>query len=112
MRRVTTILEQLVREHRNLVRDINIRELMTLVYAFKNFVLASNTKLLTETLIEHAKIMRYPPALDNIVELHRRRQKMDRRMTAQHLLRTHLHTILEIDSLSALRACTDLLEDC
>jgi hypothetical protein len=112
MSRITEMLDELMRSHRSLVADLDAHELTVLVYAFKNFILASNTKLLAESLAANAGFMKYPPDIPSLMRMHQNTQKMDRRIIARNLLRTQLQKMIEIDSADALTVCAEMLKDC
>lgn len=116
LRRVTIVVSASLDTYKLLDSSLSesdiCSELTTLAYVCKNYILTPSTKSLAQTLRPNLGMLKRPPDLGLLTTSHRRTEKIERRYLATHMLRTQLQRVLDIDTLSALRLATDLLQDC
>lgn len=116
LRRVTVLVAGILETHTPLDEALEesdiCSELTTLAYVYKNYILTQRTKALAQTLQPNIGMLRHPPDLALLMASHQRREKIERRYFAIHMLRTQLQAVLDIDTLAALRLATELLQDC
>jgi cellulose synthase/poly-beta-1,6-N-acetylglucosamine synthase-like glycosyltransferase len=116
LKRVTVLVTGILETHAlldtSLAETDMCSELTTLAYVYKNYILTPRTRTLAQTLQPNLGMLKHPPDLGLLMASHQRKEKIERRYFAIHMLRTHLQTVFDVDTLAALKLSKDLLKDC